>query len=132
VTSFCTVTDTYQDISGAPYTGYVQFSPSCELQDTVNGITLGTTGVQVQLDGSGHFSEPLRFTNDPSITPNNPSTNSWAYMVTEMVIAPGQSVAEARAPFFIQLPMSLGSSAVLAQLVHTGQQPGFGWFYGPW
>lgn len=127
--SFCTVTDTYEDGSGAFYTGTVQFAPTVELQDTVNHITIGVAPIIATLT-SGAISVNLHFTDDANIIPNNPASNSWVYRVTELVIPPGQTAVEARQPYYLQIPAATGNAVSLSNLPHYGAQPGYGWF--PW
>ena len=126
--TLCTLTLHYEDVSTNPYSGSVLFQPTTILQDTVNGVSIGYTGVSVTLDGTGSGEIELHFTDDPTITPNNPAYNVWAYRVQENVTAPGASFPEVRAPYFIALPTATGGSALLSDLPRTGQALGYGWF----
>lgn len=120
----------YKDLSGNPYSGSVLVQATSPLQDTVAGASIGLTGVTVTLDGSGAGLVSLPRTDDPTVTPGNPALNSWCYKITENVVSPG-GFPEARQPFYIDLPASLGASAILADIPHYGARPGFGWFSGP-
>lgn len=125
-----TITNLYQDLTGAAYSGKVLFAPTVELQDIADGITIGTTPVVATLDGSGRLSISLDRCDDPNVVPNNTASNSWAYQVTEQVIAPGSSFVEPRQPFYVVLTAAMGASASLAAITHYGAQPGYGYMFG--
>lgn len=77
--STCVLQGTYVDITGAPQSGSVRFTPVCNVIDTDQNQIIVSQAITDVLDTNGAFSVTLPVTNDTDYTPN-----PIAYRVEEL------------------------------------------------
>ncbi|NUQ98359.1 MAG: hypothetical protein HOY79_18010, partial [Streptomyces sp.] len=117
-----TVTGTYQDVSGAPLTGYVTFTPTADLLDSTGHIVLRATPLYAK-PTSGILSVTLPCTDNATL---NPAV--WAYTVTE-VLSDGTASLPNRS-YTIQVPHTLGASVDISTLIPVNPPTSYSNYYG--
>lgn len=107
-----TVTGTFGDPStGAPYSGYVTFTPSTTLTDSTGHIIMPAAGVQATLT-NGVISKPLLATDNANVQPAG-----WTWQVSFNL--QGVQIP----PWSFQLPSNLGPTVDLSALTQVVPQP---------
>jgi hypothetical protein len=74
-----TVEGEYVDVSGAPISGQVRFTPRATLKDSVADQVIINRAITVTLDSNGSFAVVLPASDDPSVIPTN-----FTYFVEEL------------------------------------------------
>lgn len=107
-----TITGHYKNFLGVVGVGTVDFTPNAAFIKEINlDLMIFATTMTATLDANGEFSIPLPVTDDPDVVP------TFMYDVVENI------VGAVRRQYSIYVPLALGASADLSDLVAVGTPP---------
>lgn len=108
------VTDTYEDLSGNPLSGTIEFSPSVQVTDATDNIVFGPEPIVAALDAEGTFSQVLPCTDNADLSPAG-----WEWVIVISVEGSGYTTQ----PFSAAFPSTLGATVQLRTVAAEAATP---------